>query len=97
MEMTSTVFVDLVGPPVNAEWLNTENARTYAPAQGTVIATAGQTVFTVPFTYPAGGKALQVYVNGLRQIPVASYAETNSTTVTFTGAVPVTASVFFIW
>jgi len=95
--MTSTVFVDLVGPPVNAEWLNTENARTYAPAQGTVVATAGQTVFTVPFAYPNGGKALRVFINGVQQIPVSSYAETNSTTVTFTEGLIVGSSVFFIW
>jgi hypothetical protein len=46
------------------------------------IATQGQTIFTVP-TYGVGTNALEVYVNGNKQINSTNYAETNATTVTF--------------
>ena len=63
--------------------------------RGTVTATAGQTVFTVPFTYTPGTNSLNVYIQGIKQLLTTSYAETNSTTVTFTEAVPVNAVVEF--
>ena len=38
--MTSTVYVDLIGPPVNAAWLNDVNNAVY----GTGIASIGPTI-----------------------------------------------------
>jgi hypothetical protein len=54
-------------------------------------------VFTVPFTYTPASKRLNVFINGVKQRITSSYAETNSTTVTFTEAVPVTAVVEFVY
>lgn len=95
--MATTYFIDGTTPIV-ATWLNDVNAAVYAPTgkQGTVTATAGQTVFTVPFTYVVGSKTLNVYINGVRQILSSSYTETSTTSVTFTAAVPVTAVVEFV-
>jgi hypothetical protein len=53
-------------------------------------------VFTVPFTYTVGANVLNVFINGVRQILGSSYTETNTTTVTFSAAVPVTAIVEFV-
>jgi hypothetical protein len=87
-----TVFVDLVGPPVSAEWLNTVEAHILgANVPTTIIATAGQTVFTVPAT-----AVNTVYINGVYQIYGSSYTRTNSTTITFSEAVPVTAKVVIL-
>jgi hypothetical protein len=99
--MASTVFVDSQTPVV-AAWLNDVNNFVYGGAsatrqEGTVTATSGQTIFTVPFTYTPGDKRLAVYINGIKQIITSSYAETNSTTVTFTEAVPVGAVVEFVY
>ena len=94
--MATTYFIDN-STPIVAAWLNDVNNYVYQGKQrGTVTATSGQTVFTVPFTYTVGAKTLDVYINGVRQILSASYTETTSTTVTFTAAVPVTALVEFI-
>ena len=99
--MASTNFIDSQTPVV-AAWLNDVNDFVYSgipPAgsrpRGTVTATAGQTVFTVPFTYQVGTNMLNVYIQGIKQLLTTSYAETNSTTVTFTEAVPVNAVVEF--
>ena len=99
--MANTTFVDSQTPVV-AAWLNDVNDFVYSyipPSgsrpQGTVTATAGQTVFTVPFTYTVGVNMLNVYIQGIKQLLTTSYAETNSTTVTFTEAVPVNAVVEF--
>jgi hypothetical protein len=54
-----------------------------AGSQAYAIATAGQTVFTVGFTYFVGNNSLNVLVNGSKQIVTLNYTETNSTTVTF--------------
>ena len=99
--MADTTFID-GQTPVVASWLNDVNDYVYGGSsttrrEGTVTATAGQTVFTVPFTYTPGSKRLQVFINGIKQIITSSYAETNTTTVTFTEAVPVTAKVEFIY
>jgi hypothetical protein len=51
------------------------------PMQPAVVATAGQTVFTV-LPYTLGGSAI-VAVNGLVQEYNVDYTETNSTTITF--------------
>jgi len=93
--MATTYFIDGTTPIV-ATWLNDVNAAVYTHNRGTVTATAGQTVFTVPFTYVVGSKTLNVYINGVRQILSSSYTETSTTSVTFTAAVPVTAVVEFV-
>ena len=99
--MTTTYFIDNTTPIVSA-WLNDVNTATYtsiptlqSKPRGTVTATSGQTVFTVPFSYVVGSNRLCVYINGVRQILNSSYTETNTTTVTFSAAVPVTALVEF--
>lgn len=99
--MASTTFVDSQTPVV-AAWLNDVNDFVYSgipPSgsrpRGTVTATAGQTVFTVPFTYQVGTNMLNVYIQGIKQLLTTSYVETNTTTVTFTEAVPVGCVVEF--
>ena len=54
-----------------------------AGSQNYQIATAGQTVFTVGFTYAVGNNTLNVLVNGSKQIVGLNYVETSSTIVTF--------------
>ena len=94
--MASTYFIDN-STPIVAAWLNDVNDFVYQGIQrGTVTATSGQTVFTVPFSYVVGSNRLSVYINGVRQILNSSYTETNTTTVTFSAAVPVTAIVEFV-
>jgi hypothetical protein len=94
--MSSTYFIDNTTPIV-AAWLNDVNNYVYqGRLRGTVIATAGQTVFTVPFTYTVGANQLDVYISGIRQVLGISYTETTSTTITFSSAVPVTAVVEFV-
>lgn len=93
--MASTYFIDNSTPIVSA-WLNDVNSVVYNTGRGTVVATAGQTVFTVPFTYIVGSKTLNIYINGVHQTLNSSYTETTSTTVTFSAAVPVTAVVEFV-
>lgn len=99
--MASTTFTD-GQTPILAAWLNDVNNYVYSgipPAgsrpRGTVTATAGQTVFTVPFTYSVGTNSLNVYIQGIKQLLTSSYAETSSTSVTFTEAVPVGCVVEF--
>ena len=98
--MASTTFTD-GQTPILAAWLNDVNNFVYSGippgpyARGTVTATAGQTVFTVPFTYTVGTNMLNVYIQGIKQLLTSSYVETNSTTVTFTEAVPVGCIVEF--
>jgi hypothetical protein len=53
----------------------------YGAMQPAVVATAGQTVFTV-LPYTLGGSAI-VAVNGLTEEYNVAYTETNSTTITF--------------
>lgn len=54
-----------------------------ARSQNYQTATAGQTAFTVGFTYTPGNNSLNVLVNGSKQIVTLNYTETNTTTVTF--------------
>ena len=54
-----------------------------AGSQDDQVATAGQTVFTVGFTYSVGNNTLSVLVNGSKQINTLNYNETSSTVVTF--------------
>ena len=94
--MATTYFID-GSTPIVAAWLNDVNNYVYQGRQrGTVAATSGQTVFTVPFTYTVGAKTLDVYINGVRQILSSSYTETSTTSVTFSEAVPVNAVVEFV-
>lgn len=88
----NVTFVDLVGPPVSAAWLNAvTQAVNGSQTPTTIVATAGQTVFTVPSS--AVGS---VYINGVFQIPNDSYVRTNDTTITFSEAVPVNAKVVIL-
>ena len=85
----NVTYVDLVGPPVSAAWLNAvTQAVNGTSTPTTIVATSGQTIFTVPAT--ATGS---VFINGVYQIPNSSYVRTNDTTITFSEAVPVTAKV----
>ena len=94
--MASTYFIDN-STPIVSSWLNDVNNYVYQGKQrGTVTSTAGQAVFTVPFTYTVGANTLDVYIDGIRQILNSSYTETNSTTVTFSEGIHVGGKVEFI-
>lgn len=82
-----TVFVDYEGPAVPASWLNAVGSATNGSKTPTsIVATAGQTIFTVP------ASALgHVYINGVFQIPNSSYTRTDATTITFSEGLPVNA------
>lgn len=54
-----------------------------ARSQNYQTATAGQTAFTVGFTYTPGNNSLNVLVNGSKQIVTLNYTETSTTVVTF--------------
>ena len=98
--MASTTFVDSQTPVV-AAWLNDVNDFVYSgiPPSGSrprgTVTSVGGTVFTVPFTYSVGTNSLNVYIQGIKQLLTSSYVETNTTTVTFTEAVPAGAIVEF--
>lgn len=83
-----TVYVDLVGPPVDAAWLNAVSLackRFTDPTTPTEFtATAGQTTFTVP-----SGKSNLVFVDGVFQTPGVAYTWTTATTLVFTGGIHV--------
>ena len=94
--MATTYFIDN-STPIVAAWLNDVNNYVYqGRLRGTVTATSGQTVFTVPFTYTVGANTLDVYIDGVRQILNSSYTETNTTTVTFSEGIHVGGKVEFI-
>ena len=82
-----TVYVDLVGPPVSADWLNAVSLackRYVDPATPTEFtATAGQTVFSVP-----RGPSNFVFVDGVFQNPGTAYTWTG-TTLTFSEGIHV--------
>ena len=67
-----------------------------AGSQAYATATAGQTAFTVGFTYSVGNNTLSVLVNGSKQIVTLNYVETNSTTITFVDGLNVGDVVEFI-
>jgi hypothetical protein len=54
-----------------------------AGSQNDLVATQGQTAFTVGFTYVVGNNSLSVLVNGSKQVATLNYTETSSTIVTF--------------
>jgi hypothetical protein len=61
-----------------------------------VIATEGQTVFSIgTFVYTPGNNELGVYINGVRQYLTDSYAETTSSSITFTEGLEVGDKVLF--
>ena len=97
--MSSTYFIDGTTPIV-AAWLNDVNGYVYGTSPSTknrasLVATAGQTIFTVPFTFVKGSLDLTIFINGVYQILGSSYVENSNNTVTFSEAVPVTAVVEF--
>mgnify|MGYP003337377074 CR=1 FL=1 len=98
--MASTTFVDSQTPVV-AAWLNDVNDYVYSgiPPSGSrpraAITSVGGAIFTLPFSYTVGSNGLNVYIQGIKQLLTTSYLETNSTTVTFTEAVPVGCVVEF--
>jgi hypothetical protein len=59
-------------------------------------ATAGQTAFTVGFTYTVGNNSLSVLVNGSKQIVTLNYTETSQTVVTFVDGLNVGDIVEFV-
>jgi len=61
-------------------------ASVVSPTQNiqTFVATSGQLVFNLGFSYATGTGALAAYSGGLRQALTTDYLETNSTSVTFT-------------
>jgi hypothetical protein len=67
-----------------------------AGSQNVQVATAGQTVFTVGFTYTIGNNTLNVLVNGSKQIATLNYIETNTSTVTFVDGLNVGDVVEFV-
>jgi hypothetical protein len=84
-------YVDLVGPPVSAAWLNAVTAgvkKSGNPLSPTTFsATAGQTVFTTP-NPPSGF----VFVDGVYQNPNSSYTW-SGTTLTFSQGLHLNAQV----
>ncbi len=67
-----------------------------AGSQNDIVATAGQTAFTVGFTYTPGNNSLSVLVNGSKQIVTLNYVETSSTVVTFVDGLNVGDVVEFV-
>jgi hypothetical protein len=63
-----------------------------------VLATAGQTVFTLPTPYVLNASAITVFVNGLKveQGSTQDWVETNTTTVTFNSGLTVGDLVVFV-
>jgi hypothetical protein len=98
--MSDTYFIDSTTPIVSA-WLNDVNNYVYGTTssnrvRGTVTATSGQTLFTVPFVYVVGSLSLHVYTNGLHQVIGTAYTETSPTTITFSSGVSVGTIVEFV-
>ena len=89
--MTTTTFIDRA-TLIQADWLNDVNAVAYS--QGTVTATSGQTLFTIPFTCSTG-MPLHVYIDGVKQAFGSSYTRTSATQITFSEGVHVGALVEF--
>ena len=67
-----------------------------ARSQAYATATAGQTAFTVGFTYTVGNNSLNVLVNGCKQITTLNYTETSVYVVTFLSGLNVGDIVEFI-
>jgi hypothetical protein len=67
-----------------------------AGSQNDLVATAGQTAFTVGFPYTVGNNSLSVLVNGSKQIVTLNYVETSTTVVTFVDGLNVGDVVEFV-
>lgn len=80
---TNTLILD--GVALNAN--NPINSDTTVTTTR-IVATAGQTVFTVP-SYSLGINAIQVFLNGVKLSVATDYAETNTTTITLTNGASV--------
>jgi hypothetical protein len=73
-------------PGSDVPLVNSENSAVFQA----FVATAAQTVFALTeFTYSLGTNSLQVFVNGVAQIPVRDFTETSSTSFTLTFAADV--------
>jgi len=64
----------------------TGNSASSVFDQQTLTATAGQTLFTLGYSYVTGTNAMAVYKNGSRLITGTDFTETSSTSVTLTMA-----------
>lgn len=61
-----------------------------------IVATAGQTVFSISsFVYELGKNQLEVYINGVRQYINDSYTETTTNSITFSEGLEVGDKVLF--
>lgn len=89
--MTTTTFLDRQ-TVIEADWLNDVNTVAYS--QGVVIASAGQTVFNIPFTCSLG-LPLHISIDGVVQIYNSSYTRASLTQITFTEGLHVGALVEF--
>jgi Pectate lyase superfamily protein len=65
-------------------------------ARHTAVATSGQTVFNLPFTYSPGANNLVVFVDGLIVERNTDYSETSGTVVTFLSGLAVGQEVTFL-
>jgi hypothetical protein len=87
----TTTFID-GSTVITAAWLNSVEGS--KQDQGTVIATSGQTVFTIPFIC-ANDFPVRVYIDGVKQAMTSSYTRTSPTQITFTEGLHVGALVEF--
>ena len=97
--LSSTYRYKLVLKTSTGVLLWTMDNLTGLPAAGSQddqVATAGQTAFTVGFTYTVGNNSLSVLVNGSKQIVTLNYTETSSTIVTFVDGLNVGDIVEFV-
>ena len=62
------------------------------------VATAGQTIFTLPWTFNPGTAQLFVYLNGMLQTigVLNDYVETDSSTITFNNGIDADSVLSFI-
>jgi hypothetical protein len=95
-----TVYKLILKTPANVQIWSMDNLSginaAIAGKQDYQIATAGQTIFTVGFSYTVGYDLLNVLVNGSKQIATLNYIETNSTTITFVDGLNVGDVVEFV-
>jgi|GEM_PF-5511362 len=101
--LAANILTFAVAPASGAQILvRYGSAAQQAPTVGAFLKTetqtagAGQTAFTLTNPYQVGLGALSVFVNGVRMEPVYDYAETNTTTVTFTSGLVAGDRVLFI-
>ena len=88
----SDVQIDVYDPVAGTFLSNSPVIFTRIVEKFTAI--AAQTVFTLGNTYTPGADELQVHINGVFQVTPENYAETDSTTITFTA--PLNAGDFVV-